>query len=393
MQYTVNRGEKGKVEVRVDIPAAGFSEAYGEVLAKFGQETTVEGFRPGKAPTDLVEGKVGANRVLNETASFLIGRHLSEIFKKEDLVPLDSPKIAIDSLAKGSPFSFAVTFTNKPKVTVSDWKKIKAKKVKAKEITEEDVNKSIENIYEAWRERSQSQSDKSKSEEKEEGEEESGKYIYDAHGNKVFFDKKTLRSSSNQDSTAGLKVFLKDEKGSPSINAQGKIDDEFAKAIGARDLAHLRELVRKDLETIVADQVEAKFEQEIFDQIAELGQVEALDILVEDELNRMLVRLTTMLERDGKKIREWLAEQKTTIEELKAKWRPQAEKNVKITLVMNEIGRQEKVQVAPEEIEKALTGVNKTNLTEEQKRDLENYAAANIFQAKTLDLVKKAVTA
>ncbi len=376
MQYIVTRGGKGKIDVKVDVPKAGFEEAYGQTLDKLGAEAQIAGFRPGKVPRDILIGHVGSNKVLNQTASFLISKHLSDILEKEKFFPLDSPKIAIETLADASPFSFMASFTQKPEVKVGDWKSIKIKKVAAKEVTEKDVEESIKNIFEAWLKQQETKNLKQETE-KTEGVEGSGKFIYDSHGNKVFFDKETLRSSSNQDSTAGLKIP----------------DDEFAKAIGAKDLVHLKELVRKDLATIVADQVEAKLEQEVYEKIIEIGRVEIPDILVEDELNRILVRLSSELERQGSDLEKYLAEQKITIDELKTKWRVQAEKNVKITLVMDEIGRAEGVKVSPEEIETAMKGVSEQNLSADQKADLERYLALSIFQAKTLDLVKKAVTA
>ena len=373
MQYTVTHGEKGKVEIKVDVAKATFEQSYNQTLGKFSQETNIAGFRPGKAPADVVENKVGLNKILNETASSLISKHLSAILDKEKLIPLDSPKIAVNTLAKSSPFSFTASFTQKPKVKVGSWKTIKVKKVAAKEVTEKDIDESIKNIYEAWVKQQETRN--KKQETKDEESQVSQKFIYDAHGNKVFFeDKKTLRSSSNQDSTAGL-----------------KINDEFAKAIGARDLGHLGEIVKKDLETLVADQVEAKLESEIFDKMIEVGTVEVPDILIDDELNRILIRLNSELERQKKKLEDYLTEQGTTLDALKAKWRPQAEKNVKISLILEQIGQDEKVQVLPSEVEQALKGVNATNLTEDQKRDLERYLAVSIFQAKTLDLVKKAV--
>lgn len=378
MQYTINHGEKGRVEIKVDIPKATFETAYNQILVKLGHDAKIDGFRPGKAPADVVEGKVGLNKILNETASSSISKHLSDILEKEKLIPLESPKIAVNTLAKSSPFSFTASFTQKPKVKVGSWKTIKVKKVAAKEVTEKDIDESIKNIYEAWVKQNAT-TDKGQltvDKQEETNDQKLGtKFIYDAHGNKVFFeDKKTLRSSSNQDSTAGL-----------------KINDEFAKAIGARDLGHLGEIVKKDLETLVADQVEAKLESEIFDKMIEVGTVEVPDILIDDELNRILIRLNSELERQKKKLEDYLAEQGTTLDALKAKWRSQAEKNVKISLILEQIGQDEKVQVLPSEVEQALKGVNATNLTEDQKRDLERYLAVSIFQAKTLDLVKKAV--
>lgn len=375
MQYKVNKAEKGKIEVSVEITAAAFGEAYKSTIDSFSKEVNIAGFRPGTAPEGVVENKVGSNRVLNETASFLISKTLSEILKKEDLVPIDSPKIAIGALSKGSAFSYTASFTLRPQVKVGNWKGIKVKKIEAKAIEDADVGDSIKNIFDAWvKQKSnatlrQSSGQASETSKVDEGEEDTQKFIYDARGNKIPIE----------------------TEGKNKVNVH-TIDDEFAKAIGARDLAHLREIVRKDLENIVADQVEAKFEQDIFEEILKLAEIEVAEILVEDELNRILIRLNSELEKQGKTLEKYLEEEKSTIDTLKNKWREQAEKNVKISLIMDTIGREEKVQVAKEELESALAGVNQTNLSAEQKRDLENYLVRTIFQAKTLDLVKKALT-
>jgi trigger factor len=367
MQYAVTKGEKGKVEIKVDVSKAQFEEAFNQVLSQLSKDAKIAGFRPGKAPADVVERHIGLGKILNETASSLISKHLAEIFKKKKLVPLDSPNVAVGSLGRDLPFSFTSTFTPKPKINVGVWKKIKVKKVKAREITQKDIADSIKNIFDAWEKQQEQKGSKGPKEPNEP--EETKKFIYDAHGEKI---------------------FLKDEESKSKVVAY-KIDDEFAKAIGARDLSHLQEIVKKDLETLVADQVEAKFEQEIFDEIGKISTVDIGEILVDDELNRILVRFNSQLAQQKKSLEEYLSEQKTTIDELKAKWRPQAEKNVKISLTIDQIGKDEKVQVQKEEVDKALASVNQTNLSDEQKRDLQKYLAFSIFQAKTLDLIKKIV--
>lgn len=363
MQYTVTRGDKGKIDIKIDIPQATFEQTYTQVVGEFKKESKIAGFRPGMAPDDVVEGHVGSNKILNEAASFLISKNLSEIFKKEEMVPIDNPKIAMDVLAKGSPLSFTASFTLRPQVKIDDWKKVKVERIKAKGITEDDVANSIKNIYEAW-----SKSQKSDQTPETSDQEENKNVIYDAKGNAI--------------------PLTTEGKNKIEVNM---IDDEFAKKIGAKDLDHLRELVRKDLDTLVADQVENDYEQKVFDAIASLVEVEVPDVLIDDELNRILVRLGQELERQAKTLEDFLKEEKIDIEGLKAKWREQATKNVKISMAMDEIGKAEKIQVTKEELAAALAGVNQTNMSVEQKRDLENYLVVSIFQAKTLELVKRAI--
>src|SRR3990167_2005340 len=388
MQYTVNRQEKHKTEIKVDIPKDVFEKAYGDVLLAFGKDTKIAGFRPGNAPADVLESHIGHAKLLNETASFLVSKHIGEILKKEDLSPLDSPQIAVHSLSKGSPFSFTASFIQRPKVKVDGWKKIKVKKQKAKEITDEDIDLSVKNIHEAWMKRKESKgTEGTEGSEDQEGEDgNSKKFIYDAHGNKIFLkdqeEKKNERVGESESK-------IDDES---FDKAQDKPDDLFAKAVGARDLANLREIVKRDLEALVSDQAEINFEQAIFAEFLKLVEFEPPEILIEDELNRMIIRLNSELEQQGKKIEEYLKEQQATVEELKKKWREQAEKNVKVSLILEQIGKDEKVQVEKAEAEAALKNTNRTNLTEEQKRSLENYIAFSIFQAKTLDLVKKTVS-
>ena len=368
MQYVLNKGEKGKVEVKVDISHADFAKAYDEMLDTLGRDTQVSGFRPGTAPRDVLEGKIGTNKILNEAASFLVSKHLADILKKEEIAPLGNPSVAVHSLAKDSPFSFTATIVSKPKVKVGDWKTIKVERVAAKQVTEADVNDSIKNIYEAWK---KSQESKSKVESEDGREDSSKKFIYNAQGEKIYIDDK------------------KQETG----DKKQEIDDEFAKAIGARDLVHLREIVTKDLEQLVTDQVETKLEEELFDEMLKICEVEVPDILVDDEVNRMMVRLNQTLQQQGRKLDDYLQEQNTTVDALRANWRAQAEKNVKVTLIMDEIGKTEKVEVKPEEVTDAAKGIDQTKLTAEQKTDLTQYLFVSIFQAKTLDLVKKAVAA
>ncbi|KKR87914.1 MAG: Trigger factor [Candidatus Curtissbacteria bacterium GW2011_GWA1_41_11] len=381
MQYTLNRGEKGRVEVKVDISKVAFVAAYGDIVEVISRDQKFPGFRPGKIPVNVIEDKIGVNKILNDAASFLVTKHLDEIFKKENITALGSPNIAVHSLAKDSPFSFTATLTAKPQVKLGDWKKLKVKRVKPKEVAEKDVSESIKNIHEAYQKQKVAKGTEETKESEGAGDgqpsfakasEGQGKFIYDARGNKVFFKEKTKVAEESKGSKDG-------------------IDDEFAKKIGARDLKHLQELVRVDLEKIMADQVEAKLENELFDEILKLAEVEVPDILIDDEINRIVVRITQNLEQQNKKLDDYLKEENTTLDALRAKLRPQAENNVKITLIMDEIGKKEKVQVTREEIENAAKGVDQAKLDEKQKADLRNYMAVSIFQAKTLDLVKKAV--
>lgn len=378
MQYTLTRGEKGKVEVKVDVSRVDFDKAYSEALSELGKEVKVDGFRPGNVPVDVLESKIGVSKILNEAANHLVSKHLAEIFKKEEIIPIVNPKVAVNSLSRGEAFSFTAEVLARPKVKIASWKSIKVSKIKATEINEEDIEKSIANIHEAYLKGQRNKGTENREEIKgDEGSGESKKFIYDAQGNKRYIDDD--KEGQGDKETKGIEGV--------------KVDDNFAKKIGANDLAHLRELVKKDLESIMLEQVEAKFEEGIFEEIIKLAEIEVPDILVDDEVNRIMLRINQNLEQQGKKMEDFLKEENTTADAMRAKLRPQAEKNVKVTLIMDEIGKEAGIKVTKEEIDEAAKGVNTTDITSDQRVDLERYLGISIFQAKTLDLVKKTVSA
>lgn len=377
MKYKVNISEKGKVEIFVEVSKEQFNKAYNLAVSELGKNVTVPGFRPGHAPQELIEQQIGESRILNQTASDLVSKQLAEIFEKEKLSALNTPGIAIQKLSRGLEFIFTATFTQKPKVKIGDWKKIKVKKIKQKEVLDSDVEASINNIFEAWSKQQETKAGTSdlageKVADNNGEAEDKRKYIYDAKGNKIFLGKSTQ---------------------SPAAPADLKINDDFAQKLGAKDLEDLKRIVRSDLDTIMANNVEAKFENEIFDELIKLADVDAPDILIDDELNRMIIRLEGQLEKQGQKLEDYLKQQNTTFDALKAKWRPDAEKIAKINLIVEEIGKSEGVKVDDAEIESAKKTVDNANLDESQKTQLDLYLRSSIFQAKTLDLIKKTVEA
>jgi|GEM_PF-1669998 len=376
MDYTLNRGEKGKIEVKVTVAQADFQKIFDDILLEFGNKTQIPGFRPGKAPKNLVEERVGHARILNEAAGNLASKHLVEIMEKEKISPIVSPNVVFDSLTYGGPFVFSAVLYEKPKVTLGDWRKIKVKRESFKVVTDDEVKKAVGNIFDLWKkQQAEQKGDKQqvtsiKVDSVDINEEETDsnrKFIYDASGRKIFLDDK--------------KPEQKTESESP--------DNNFAKAVGAKDLTDLKSFVKRDLERIAKDETELKLEDEIFEEVSKLATVDAPDILIDEEIERLLVRLNNELSRHEKTIQDYIKERNITFEQLREELKTQAGKNIKTTLVLDKIGLDEKVMVPAEELDKLVEAYSKEKLTEEQKADLRRYLFASLFQAKTLAKMKE----
>lgn len=119
------------------------------------------------------------------------------------------------------------------------------------------------------------------------------------------------------------------------------VDDEKLKARVRESLAREKE--------IAAHQ---KKRARIIERLTKETEAELPDVLVNEEVRRMEARVGHDLSRMGVNLETYLGEVKKTMEEMRAEWRPQAEKNVKVQLALAEIATKEKIAPAEELLER-----------------------------------------
>lgn len=95
----------------------------------------------------------------------------------------------------------------------------------------------------------------------------------------------------------------------------------------------------------------------IFQTLLETAQVQIPEILIEQEVNRMLSRLIDQTNRLGLTIEQYLNSVDKTSEQLRAEYKTQAEESLKLELILAKIAEEEKIEVKEEEIEKMIKAV------------------------------------
>lgn len=93
---------------------------------------------------------------------------------------------------------------------------------------------------------------------------------------------------------------------------------------------------------------------ELLDTLLAQVTLEIADLLIEDEINRMLSRLIDQTARLGLTIEEYLKSQNKTSEQLRNEYRQQAEQTLKYELLLAELGTLEKIKVEDQEIEETI---------------------------------------
>ncbi len=354
---------KSIVEVTVTAPWADFAQTWDQTLAKMASDVEIAGFRKGAAPLPMVEGQLN-QRLQDEVLKNAMPNFLIEALKGTDIIPIDYPKYDLISFTKGTQLQFKATITNRPTVTVGNYKTIKAVRPAIKPVIDEEVNKVIDDLFKRWKTRQPVGS-----------------------GSGV-----TGQGSSNQTQGPAGSINFQGGAQPPTNGQTSGPDDEFAKAMGAISLADLKTKVRKDLESNVQYNNELDYEESILQEVEKITTVELPEILIQDELNRMLVSLQRRVADMGLLLEDYLKGQNKTLDQIKTEWRPQAEKNVRMELGLAEIARMENVSISDAELQAEIDKIQdqrvKQQFTSQEPRLHLRHA---LRQTRTLDLLKKMV--
>jgi len=347
---------KSIVEVSVTVPWTDLSSSWDQTLAKMAQDVEIAGFRKGAAPLPMVESQLG-QKLQDEVLKNAMPNFLIQALQGSDIVPIDYPQYQIISFTKGQDLQFKATVTNRPTVTVGNYKTIKATRPAIKPITPEEVQKVMDDLFKRWKAR-----------------------------NPV-----TPVQSAPQNGPAGSISFNGNQ---PQAVVSDVPNDEFAKAMGATTLLDLKDKIKKDLEGNVTYNNELDYEEGILQEVEKITTVELPEILIQDELNRMLVSLQRRVADMGLLLEDYLKSQNKTLDQIKTEWRVQAERNVRMELGLAEIARQENVSITDAELQAEIDKIQdqkvKSQFTQQEPRLHLRHA---LRQTRTLDLLKKMVGA
>src|ERR1019366_6016845 len=120
--------------------------------------------------------------------------------------------------------------------------------------------------------------------------------------------------------------------------------DDFVKSLGEfNDIPDFKDKLSKMLGEQKTDEAREKTRIRIADALAEATTVDLPDVLIESELNRIDAQFRADIERMGVKMEDYLKHAKKTPEEIRAEWKPLAEKKAKLQLLLNLIAEKEKI--------------------------------------------------
>ena len=424
MNIDVKKLPKNLIEIIAELRPEEMEPFNNEALAELARNIQVPGFRPGKAPLEMVRPQIDEIKILEKAAELAVNKKYPEILVKENLNPAGPPKVDVQKLAPGNPLVFKLTIPLVPKVTLGNWKKIKVKRKKI-EPDQKEIEKTLETLRESRRKEhlvnrpaksgDRVDIDMNLSLDKvplENGQVKNltvilGKDYYvpglssDLEGLKKGQEKEfSLRfpETHYDKKLAGRKVDFKVKINEVYQIDLPPLDDKLAESLKFRNLKDLKDHIAKNLERKAKNKEEERVEIEILKELVAGSHFEEIpDILVSHELDKMLAELAQNLEAQNLKFEDYLISIKKTEEDLRKGLVSQAEERIKTALAIREIAREEKIEVQEEEAKSQLDKISE--LYKDKKEILEkftseagqSYLKNMLINRKVVELLKKQI--
>ena len=361
MKVTVENKKGLNKDVKVFVDKKTMNVYMDEKYEEIKGTVNLKGFRPGKVPREILKRQFG-KAVFSEVLDKVLKETSTKALQENKIKPAGQPKLDLKTYGEDKDLEYILSVTELPKVELKSIENIKFDEYTVK-IDQKETDKRINDIA------------KNQPNFKEASETTKAK-----KGDLVVFDynatvdEKTFKGGEGKNTqlTLGKDLFLKgfdqqligvkkgDEKivdatlpenfpekefinkkakfmckiSAVKIPEDVKIDDQFAKNLGAKDLNDLKSLITKQINDEYKNSLDRLTKNQILKEIEKFKVSEIPENLLEDEIK---ILSQGMSEDDAKKSRK-------NFEEV-------AKKRIKVGLILNEFGEQNQIKVTEQELQ------------------------------------------
>ena len=423
MKYTTKAAEKSTMKITMKFDADEWKDALNKAYVKTKGRYSVNGFRKGKAPRNVIEHAYGKGVFFEDALNVLFSENYGTVLDKEEkkFTAVGDPELSVDDLSDDGVTLVAVTPV-RPEVKIGSYKGMKIKEF-AYNVEDADVDKEIERLLDR-NARKIEVSDRPC----QNGDTVNIDFVGTIDGVKfdggeaAGFDL-TLGSGQFipgfEDQVVGMNVGesrdvnVRFPENYQAEELKGK-DAVFAvklNSVKGKELPELTDAFIKDAtgsETIEVYKAKTKerlqqqadknsldaTENSILDAISATAEAEIPQAMIEREIDGLVQKFEYQLMYQGLKLQDYLDFIKTTKEEFRKNYEEQAKKNVLNQLVISQIIKDEKIEATDEEVEAKVAeqaaSVDKS--AEEYKKGMDprqyDYIKSDIIITKLFDFLK-----
>ena len=407
MKVTVDSKKGLKTNLKVFVDKKTIEEKIGVRLNELSKTVNLKGFRPGKVPVDVLKRQFG-KVVYGEVLEKILKETSTQALEEKKIKVAGQPKLDLKSYGEGKDLNYTLEIDELPSIKLKSIENIKFTDYEIN-VTEDETQKRINDIAK----NQNNFKDKNEKEFAENGdlvafdydatienksfEGGKGKNTQIVLGKDLFikgFDNQLLGVKKNQEKEIAVilpenypKKEFANKKASfkcKILNVKKqepvKINDQFAKNLGAKDLNDLKQLVRQQIQNQYKMNLDALSKDNILNQIEKLHDIDLPNNLVQQELALMSQGL-----------------KKEDAEKNKKKNEKIANKRIKLGLILNELGEKNNLKVDEQELKNEIQK-QVQSMPGQQKQVLEYYQKnpsatsslrGSIYEEKIINLIKQ----
>jgi trigger factor len=376
------RPEPGsKIVLEIEVPPEEVARHFATAYRHVAERTKVPGFRPGKAPRNVIDRFVGHGSVLAEAIEHLVSDSYGAALDQTDVIPIDNPDVDIDpaTVVEGQPVSFTATVPVRPDVELGAYTDYSFG-LEVPEVTGEQVDQVIDELRDQ-----QATLRPVDGRGAAEGDIASVKFVgtidgepfeggsadrlpvvigedrmipgweqnligLDIGGKKgfdiTFPDDYRVEELRGKDAHFEVEVLDLRERLLPELN------DDFAASVGdVKTVDELRAEILDAMEKRAEAEARHVFGDRIIDFAVSNATVELPELMIANEVEIMSDELRSRLAQQRIGLEQYLALAKQTPEELTAELREPATRRVKTLLVLSAIAEKEGIDASDEDID------------------------------------------
>ncbi len=390
-----------KRELTVDLSIDIFKQKTDKILRSMASKVTVDGFRKGRVPLSIMRKQFG-ERAHSDVVNEIVNDTLVEALVDVKVTPASQPMITKIDAENKDIFSYTVTFEIFPEIKVADFSKLKVEQAEV-EITEADEEKTLEGLIE---QATEYKPVKRKSKEGDqvtidfkgtlEGEVFEGgvasdfKMVLGKGSMIVGFEDGLLGVCAGESVTLNL-TFPK-EYHSPQLAAKDvvfevdmkevaipkslKLDDEFAKRFGEKNIGSLKKSMKIQMQVELDNRLTNQNKDDLFGALLEANNFEVPKESISNEAQSLKQEMEQRLQQQGTPFKGNMPA---------STFNPEAERRVKLGLLVNQISSDNKFNASKEQIDAKLNKMAATYGDEAQK--MLDYYDADPSRLATIELM------
>lgn len=394
MDYKIKNLSKSEVEITIIVPEEKMLDFRKKACEEISKELKIPGFRPGHVPPHVLEQFVEKKHIDAHTQEIAIQSTYAEVVIKEKIQVVSRPKVKIE---KENPLTYTATVATLPEVEIKDYKSIKIPKTEAK-VEQKDTDAVIEDMKKHGTTYKDTDREAKKGDRVEvdfEGYDDKGKALENtkSQNHPVILGENSLIPGF-EDQLIGMKkdekkefdiTFPKDygKKDFQNKKVKFKVEikkieeakipeltDEFIEKMTGRKVSV--EEFTKDIEKNIlakkTQEAEKHRENKYIEKLLEKTKMDLPEALIDEESQYILQDMKDEISMKGLEFEKFLEQAKTTEDDLRKKYRPEAEKRIKIRLALQYLIKEEKIEVKDNEIKEEFKKIKSMYPETEHKK-------------------------